>query len=68
MGGHASGMTRVRSRSTPARRRQAAEQKARPSCRRSLERLEHLGVHCPDFDQLIDPYARTFLADLLALG
>lgn len=42
--------------------------KARPSCLRSLERLERLGVHCPDFEQLVDPYARTFLADLLVHG
>jgi thioester reductase-like protein len=39
--------------------------KARPSCARSLERLQALGVHCPDYEQLVDPYARTFLAELL---
>jgi hypothetical protein len=25
-------------------------------------------VHCPDFEQLVDPYARTFLAELLVHG
>ncbi|MEI8251136.1 MAG: thioester reductase domain-containing protein [Synechococcus sp. ELA057] len=44
------------------------DHKARPSCRCSLERLQAHGVQCPDFEQLVDPYARTFLADLLAHG
>jgi len=42
--------------------------KAKPSCHKSLQRLELLGVQCPNFDQLITPYARTFLADLLVHG
>jgi len=42
--------------------------KARPSCQRSLDRLRGVGVSCPSFDQLLDPYARTFLEDLLAHG
>jgi thioester reductase-like protein len=42
--------------------------KARPSCARSLERLQALGVHCPDFEHLVDPYALTFLAELLVHG
>ena len=42
--------------------------RARPSCACSLERLRQLGVECPDFEQLVDPYARMFLADLLVHG
>ncbi|MEB3235368.1 MAG: SDR family oxidoreductase, partial [Cyanobacteriota bacterium] len=35
--------------------------KARPSCERTRERLAGLGVSCPSFQDLIGPYARTFL-------
>ena len=42
--------------------------RARPSCAVSRSRLGALGVECPDFEQLVDPYARTFLADLLVHG
>ena len=42
--------------------------RARPSCLRSRERLSALGIECPDFEQLVAPYARTFLADLLVYG
>jgi len=42
--------------------------RARPSCALSRSRLSALGVDCPDFEQLVDPYARTFLADLLVHG
>lgn len=37
-------------------------------CERSRLRLEALGVSCPGFDALLEPYSRTFLADLLAHG
>lgn len=40
--------------------------KARPSCTQTLALLEGLGVSCPSFETLIQPYARTFLAQLLA--
>jgi len=39
--------------------------KARPSLERTRQRLEPHGVDCPPFEALIQPYARTFLADLL---
>ncbi|WP_411875883.1 thioester reductase domain-containing protein [Vulcanococcus limneticus] len=42
--------------------------RARPLCERSRLRLEALGVSCPGFDALLEPYSRTFLADLLAHG
>ena len=42
--------------------------KARPSCSQTQRRLEPLGVHCPGFEALVDPYARTFLAELLVHG
>jgi thioester reductase-like protein len=35
--------------------------RARPSCARSQARLRELGVVCPDVEQLMVPYARTFL-------
>ena len=35
--------------------------KAKPSCRRTRAALEPLGLHCPDFEELIGPYARMFL-------
>jgi thioester reductase-like protein len=42
--------------------------KARPSCSQTQQRLEPLGVTCPGFAELVDPYARTFLAELLVHG
>ncbi len=39
--------------------------KARPTLERTRQRLEHHGVDCPPFEALIQPYARTFLADLM---
>ena len=35
--------------------------KARPSCALTRAALEPLGVQCPSFEALIEPYARTFL-------
>ena len=42
--------------------------KARPSCVHTLAVLEGLGVSCPSFEALIQPYARTFLSHLLVTG
>ncbi len=39
--------------------------KARPGCERTLAVLEPHGVACPSFANLIEPYTRTFLADLI---
>ncbi|MFZ9750204.1 MAG: thioester reductase domain-containing protein, partial [Vulcanococcus sp.] len=35
--------------------------RAKPSCTASRERLSAFGIACPDFEQLVAPYARTFL-------
>jgi len=39
--------------------------KARPGCEHTLAVLEPHGVACPSFANLIEPYTRTFLADLI---
>jgi hypothetical protein len=35
--------------------------KARPRCTRTRDVLAAAGVHCPGFETLMGPYARTFL-------
>lgn len=41
--------------------------RARPSCEITVAALAERGVRCPNFEQLIGPYARTFLGSI-ALG
>lgn len=46
----------------------APDHRARPACQITQAVLNDQGVHCPAFAELLQTYARTFLADLLRHG